>query len=79
MDPTFHNVHIHTFTSRHVPDGFLWPGVMPFLRTRFGGKALRWVVRTIRTLLRQPRFGRMERVAAFASIGNLRLENQDQP
>ncbi len=64
----FHNIHIHTFTSRHVPGGFLPFGLMRVVRTRVGGGITSWILRNVQPLKRYDRF---DRLAAFTDIGNL--------
>ncbi len=62
-----HNVHMHTFTSRHVPSEFLPLGLMHAVRTGPGGKVTSWVLRHVQPLKRYDRF---DRLAAFTAIGN---------
>ena len=65
---TIINCHVHTFTSRNVPDRMLPFGLMPLLRTRAGAAVLGTLLRNI---IPFGRFDRFDRMAAFATIGNL--------
>ena len=65
---TFYNCHIHTFTNKAVPNGFLPFGLLRLLRTRLGSLLVQFVVGLI---LRVVKSGRLERTLALARTGNL--------
>lgn len=69
----FHNCHIHTFTSRAVPDGFLPFGYMKALRTKPGAAFTRKVAGV---LIRIFHSGRVERALSFSQIGSLRSQEE---
>jgi uncharacterized protein len=64
----FHNCHIHTFTSKAVPDRFLPLGYMKVLRTKKGAAITRKVVGLLMKVIKSPK---LERVLAFSQIGSL--------
>ena len=63
-----HNCHAHVFTNRAVPNGFLFPGMMPLLRTTTGARVIDFALRRLWPFSKTDR---LEKVAGFARIGRL--------
>lgn len=64
-----YNCHVHVFTSQAAPGRFLPFFLLPVARSRVTGPALGWLLRNLWPFSKADR---LERLAAFATIGRLR-------